>query len=43
MVDTVYFRDQANSIDLTVFLSACMKSIESAKDELAKKYFYFLN
>jgi hypothetical protein len=37
MIDISEFQALQSSIDLTVFLSSCMKNIEYAKDQLAKK------
>ena len=37
MIDISEFQSLQTSIDLTTFLSNCMKNIEYAKDQLAKK------
>ncbi len=37
MIDISEFQSQTNSMELSVFLNACMKNIEFAKDQLAKK------
>jgi hypothetical protein len=37
MIDITEFQAQQNSIELTIFLNSCMKNIEYAKDQLAKK------
>ena len=39
MIDITEFQNQSNSLDLSVFLNSCMKSVEFAKDQLAKKWF----
>ena len=37
MIDINEFRSMKNAIDLPFFLNSCMKNIEYAKDQLAKK------
>jgi len=37
MIDISEFQSQVNSMELPVFLNACMKNVEFAKDQLAKK------
>jgi dynein heavy chain len=37
MIDITEFQNQINSIELTIFLNSCMKNIDFAKDQLAKK------
>lgn len=37
MIDITEFQSQQNSLDLPIFLNTCMKNIEYAKDQLAKK------
>ena len=37
MIDITEFQTQQNAIDLPIFLNSCMKNIEFAKDQLAKK------
>ena len=37
MIDISEFQSQHNAIDLPIFLNSCMKNIEFAKDQLAKK------
>ena len=39
MIDINEIQTQQNSIDLPVFLNSCMKNIDFAKDQLAKKWF----
>ena len=39
MIDIGEFQNQTNSLDLPLFLNSCMKSVEFAKDQLAKKWF----
>lgn len=38
MIDINEFRSMTTSIELPNFLNLCMKNIEYAKDQLAKKY-----
>jgi hypothetical protein len=38
MIDIAEFQSQKSSNDLNIFLNSCMKNIEYAKDQLAKKY-----
>jgi hypothetical protein len=37
MIDIVEFQTKQNALELPAFLNSCMKSIESAKDQLARK------
>lgn len=37
MVDITEFQAQQNAIELAIFLNSCMKNVEFAKDQLAKK------
>ena len=39
MIDVSEFQQQTNALDLPMFLNSCMKNIEFAKDQLAKKWF----
>lgn len=40
MVDRHEFQELEKSMELSAFLNSCMRQIESAKDQLSKKYFY---
>ena len=39
MIDIGEYQSQAESIELTTFLSSCMKNIEYVKEQTAKKWF----
>ena len=44
MIDINEYQVQINSLELPIFLNSCIKNVEYAKDQIAKKLdIYFLN
>lgn len=44
MIDINEYQVQINSLELPIFLNSCIKNVEYAKDQIAKKFdIYFLN
>ena len=42
MIDITEFQSQQNAIDLRLFIDTCIKNVDYAKDQLAKKLKFYI-